>query len=387
MILPTRLLAPVCALFLAACTSDDASLHETRGSTVPGPLAHLTHASVEDLYFEVVQLTSRGLISSSDFEALQRALDDMDGVSQGNEQERMELYRSTLMAFLRRTLPALQAGEYANVLEAEQEGRGYARKLHQAGVREAERHAEYTLFVAGMLGVPTSQEELVLMVAIPVGGYIVVRVAGVAFKRAPLLLRHLRSADDVVDEARRQGFPTHYVATQEEMRALAGDLAARVADAPPVHVGGLNEKRRRGKLNVWNPSERRDNCTACVAATIRNSLEGYFEYSADDMERFFGYTGRERRLTVSGSLKYIEDATGLRASKKPIALNEPGAPIGHYAIMTRWNGSSYDHVIYGRVTPTGRITLFDPQAMKRMNYEQMVREYGSLNAAYLLEAQ
>jgi hypothetical protein len=341
---------------------------------------------VEELYFEVVQLTSRGLISSSDFEALQRALNEMDVGSRGDEQERMELYRFTLQAFLRRTLPTLHAGESASLLEAEQEGRGYARRLHQTGLREAERHAEYTLLVAGMLGVPTSQEELVLMVATPVGGYIVVRVAGVALKRAPLLLRHLRSADDVVDEARRQGFPTHYVATQEEMRSLAGDLAARIADAPPSHVGGLNKTRRPGKLNVWNPSDRRDNCTACVAATIRNSLEGYFEFSADDMERFFGYTGRERRLTVNGSVKYIEDATGLRASKKPVALNEPGAPIGHYAIMTKWNGSSYDHVIYGRVTPTGRVAIFDPQALKRMNYDQLVREYGSLNAAYLLEA-
>jgi hypothetical protein len=318
-------------------------------------------------------------------DALQRALDQMDAKAGGDEQERMGLYHSLLTAFLRRNLQELRAGEYAALLEAEEESRGYARRLNQAGVREAERYAEHTVLIAGVLGVPTSQEEMVLMVAVPVGGYIVVRVAGVAFKRVPLLLRHMRSADDLVDEARRLGVRPSYVATREEMRALAGDVAARVADAPPAHVGASKGPAGGGKINVWNPSNRKDNCTACVAAVIHNSLKGLFEHSADDIERVFEYTGRERGLTVEASLRTIEKVTGLRANRKPVSMTDSRAVVGHYAVMTRWDKGQYNHVVYGRVTLTGRVVIFDPQSMKKMNYDELLREYGR-SAPYLLEA-
>ncbi len=351
----------------------------------PGEHFSCAESSVDDLYFEAVQLHSRGLLSQEKMDALQRSLDQMDDKAAGDEQERLALYHSLLTAFLRRNLQELRAGEYAPLLEAEEEGRGYARRLNEAGVDEAERYAEHTVLIAGVLGVPTSQEEMVLMVAVPVGGYIVVRVAGVAFKRVPLLLRHMRSADDLVDEARRLGVRPNYVATREEMRALAGEVAARVADAPAAHVGASKGPRGKGKLNVWNPSDRNDNCTACVAAVIHNSLKGLFEHSADDIERVFEYTGRERNLNVEASLRAIEKATGLRASSKPVSMLRTDAVVGHYAVMTRWNGAEYAHVVYGRVTPTGRVIIFDPQDMTKMDYQQMQKKYGSKAAPFLME--
>lgn len=39
-------------------------------------------------------------------------------------------------------------------------GRAYARRLHSAGVREAGKYAQRTIVIAGMLGVPTSKEDL-----------------------------------------------------------------------------------------------------------------------------------------------------------------------------------------------------------------------------------
>jgi len=383
--IPARCLAFLCVLFLTACGSSDASLREESGEAAPKSRFPLAGVSVDDLYFEAVRLHSRGLLSREKMDALQRSLDQMDDKAGGDEQERLDLYHSLLTAFLRRNLQELRAGEYAAQLEAEEEGRGYARRLNEAGVREAERYAENTVLIAGVLGVPTSQEEMVLMVAVPVGGYIVVRVAGVAFKRVPLLLRHMRSADDLVDEARRLGVRPNYVATREEMRALAGEVAARVADAPPAHVGAAKGPKGQGKLNVWNPSNRKDNCTACVSAVIHNSLKGFFEHTADDIERVFEYTGRERGLTAEDSLKVIEKSTGLLANRKPVSMTGSRAVVGHYAVMTRWEQGQYNHVVYGRVTPTGRVVIFDPQRMKKMDYDELLRDYGR-SAPYLLEA-
>jgi hypothetical protein len=159
------------------------------------------------------------------------------------------------------------------------------------------------------------------------------------------------------------------------LRQVAGEEAADAALHTEAHVGAHREQPRPGKENAWNPSDRDDNCTACVATVIRNSMEGYFKYSAADMERLFGYAGRERQFDVNASLRYIEKATGLKATSNSVTMLG-GAPVGHYAVFTRWSDGGYKHVVYGRVTPTGRVAIFDPQSMEHMTYEQMLKRYG-----------
>ena len=64
------------------------------------------------------------------------------------------------------------------------------------------------------------------MVAVPVGGYVVVKVGGMALERAAFMLRRLRSVDDVVDRAKALGLRPRYAASETELRAVAGDAAS-----------------------------------------------------------------------------------------------------------------------------------------------------------------
>lgn len=379
------LLKQVSALLLMAalvgCGSTNESVHPDANSGVYDVEAD---ESAEDLYFELMRLHSAGLLPPGRMESLLRALDEVDSRHEEGSAEHHEQQRVVLVSFLRRALRELRHGEDAAVAEAWYEGRAYARKLNHAGVHEAERHAENTLLLSGMMGVPTSKEDLVLMVGIPVGGYVVVKVGGMALQRAAFLMRKFRSVDDVVEHAKALNLHMSYAADEAELRQVAGDVAADAVLRTEAHVGTHREKQFLGKENAWNPSDRDDNCTACVATVIRNSLEGYFKHTADEMEQLFGYTGRERRLNVEESLHYIEKATGLTATSGPVSMLG-GAPVGHYAVFTRWSDGSYNHVVYGRVMPTGRVVIFDPQAMEHMTYQQMQKRYGKARP-YRLEA-
>jgi hypothetical protein len=168
------------------------------------------------------------------------------------------------------------------------------------------------------------------------------------------------------------------------LRRVAGDVAAEASLHAQAHVGAREERQLRGRENVWNPSNRNDNCTACVATVVRNSLEGYFKDTADELERIFGYAGRECQFDVDASLRYVEKATGLKATSKPVSMLE-GAPVGHYVVFTRWSDGGYNHVVYGRVTPTGRVIIFDPQSLEHMTYQQMQKRYGSRARPHRLE--
>ncbi|MFY0583596.1 hypothetical protein ACN28S_63200 [Cystobacter fuscus] len=357
---------------LVGCGSTNESVHPDANSGVDDVEAD---ASAEELYFELVRIHSAGLLPPGRMEALLLALDEVDSRHEEGSQEHHEQQRVVLVSFLRRALRELRQGEDAAVVEAWHEGRAYARKLNHAGVREAERYAENTLQIAGMMGVPTSKEDLVLMVGIPVGGYVVVKAGGMLIQRATFLMRKLRSVDDVVEHAKVLKLHMRYAANETELRQVAGEVATDAVLRTEAHVGTHQEKRLLGKENAWNPSDRDDNCTACVATVIRNSLEGYFKYSVDEMERLFGYAGRERQFDEKASLRYIEKATGLKATSKPVAMLG-GAPVGHYAVFTRWSNGGYKHVVYGRVTPTGRVTIFDPQTLEHMTYPQMLKRYG-----------
>lgn len=375
-------LAPLLMAALMSCGSINEPIHPRASTEEPDIDAE---TSTEDLYLEMVRLHSTGLLPPSGMEALHQALDEIDARYAAGSEEQREQQRVVLAAALRRALRELRHGEDASLAEAWYEGRAYARQLNHAGVREAKGYAEDTLLIAGMLGVPTSKEDLVLMVAIPVGGYVVVKVGGMALGRAAFLMRKLRSVDEVVERAKGWGFPVRYAADEAELRRVAGDAAAEASLHAQPHIGAREEGQLLGKENVWNPSDRDDNCTVCVATVIRNSLEGYFRYTADEMERLFGYAGRERRFDIDASLRYIEKATGLKATSKPVTMLK-GAPVGHYAVFTRWSDGSYKHVVYGRVTLTGRVIIFDPQSMERMTYSQMQERYGAMARPFRLEA-
>lgn len=180
-----RVQALLCALLLTACASESSvrGAEAARGKA----LTINPQASAEELYFELVRLHSNGLLPQQRLQFVQSALEEIYEREE-DEGERLRLYRVALSAFLQRALEELSQGENAGLVAAEIEGRGYGWALHRRGVEEAERYAEYTVLVAGMLGVPTSEEEMVLMAAVPVGGYIVVKVAGVTFKKVPLRL-------------------------------------------------------------------------------------------------------------------------------------------------------------------------------------------------------
>ncbi len=367
------------AVSLAAC--ETAGVHARTDSPDPQPFVIDQEASPEDLYFEVVRLHSTGLLDSSRLTSLQTSLDEVDARYEGTEDHREQL-RQVIVSTLRRTYDELRHGQDRTLLEA-REGQAYAQRLNHAGAREAQHYAEGTLLVAGMLGVPTSKGDVVLMVAVPIGGYVVMKVTGVTLKRVPFLLRKFKTADELMDSAKALGLRPRYAATQAEVRRLAGHEAAEAVEGLP-HIGTGTEQRG-GQFNPWNPSDRKDNCTACVASVLHNSLEGYFKYSAHDIEKLFGYTGRERRFTPQDSLRYLEKVTGLKASQKPVSMLGAKAPVGHYAIFTRWEDGAYQHVVYGRVTLTGRVVVFDPQSLAHLTYEQMLEEYGGKARPYLLE--
>ena len=60
------------------------------------------------------------------------------------------------------------------------------------------------------------------------------------------------------------------------------------------------------------------------------------------------------------------------------------AEPGHYVVFTKWNEGAYHHVVYGNVTLTGRVIIFDPQTLEHMSYQEMLKRYGRARP-YLLE--
>jgi len=116
--------------------------------------------------------------------------------------------------------------EDVQVLEAHA-GRAYGRRLHRAGVKAAAQSAENLVFVAGVLGIPTSEEDALLMVAIPAGGYILVKIGGMALKRAVFLLRNSKNADEVVEGAYKLEFQVQRFEDAAALRtAVASENAA-----------------------------------------------------------------------------------------------------------------------------------------------------------------
>ncbi|MET0404569.1 MAG: hypothetical protein ABW123_19300, partial [Cystobacter sp.] len=164
-------------------------------------------------------MDSLGLLGPGRWAEIQRRLAIVDEVYSQDDDDAVML-RDTLLSQLRLALAETRRGD---VLAFEgQQGRAYARRLNRAGVKSAERHAERLVLIAGMVGVPTSAGEGLLMVALPAGGYLIVKAGGMAFKRAVFLLRHCRNADEVVRSARSPGFKVEKVKDDSSLRgALA----------------------------------------------------------------------------------------------------------------------------------------------------------------------
>ncbi len=228
---------------LVACGSTDEHLRRQGTESKRSDIE--LEASTEELYFELVRLHSVGLVDSERMAALQDNLDWV-GAHYGGTADHEEQERQLLASTLWRTLSELRREQDPVVVGSE--GRAYARRLHHAGVRESRRYAEGTLLIAGMLGVPTSGEDLVLMVAIPVGGFVVVKVGGMALKRTAFMLRRLRSVDDVVDRAKALGLRPRYAASEAELRRVAPTGRVIVFDPQSMeHMSYQQLLKRYGK--------------------------------------------------------------------------------------------------------------------------------------------
>ncbi len=201
-------------------------------------------ASAEDLYFQALRLHSAGLVRRERMEQLQRQLAVVDEVYAEDPSHEWLLHEAILAQL--RLAAAEVPPENRALLEA-QEGRAYGRRLHRAGVRAAARNAEGMVLVAGMLGVPTSEEDALLMVAIPAGGFLVVKIGGMALKRAAFLLRSSRNTDEAVENSARLGFDVQRVedasalrtAVASENESLAANFEELAASIPQTNAKAM----------------------------------------------------------------------------------------------------------------------------------------------------
>lgn len=140
-----------------------------------------------------------------------------------------------------------------------------------------------------------------------------------------------------------------------------------------------------GRVNLINPTDRLDNCTACVSANIANKLEGRaFDdlMTAQQVEAKWGNTGAAMGLSEAQSLAYVERATGTVGVKAPMLA--PNAPIGHYSVFGTSIESGRGHIMYGQVLPNGRTYFYDPQIGGRtMTYDYLRTVYKDMRTYYM----
>jgi hypothetical protein len=193
----------------------------TNPPNAPDPVDR--NAAAEDLYFELARLHSLGLVTSERMEALQASLDRLE--VDPNVADRARVTREAIASMLRRTLGELRRTDPE--LVDGMEGREYARRLHRQGVVVSQDLSEVTLVIAGLLGTPTSKGELALVALMPAGGYLVGKIANVAFKRAVFLLRRTRTVDELVMASERLGVQFRVARGSQE---LASTISGRPMD-------------------------------------------------------------------------------------------------------------------------------------------------------------
>lgn len=138
------------------------------------------------------------------------------------------------------------------------------------------------------------------------------------------------------------------------------------------HIGAAGA----GKFSSVNPASRMDNCSACTAAHILNQLAdmtGDCAFTAEQVERHHGYTGKQRKFSLAASLSYIERATGTTTEEAGF-MDDPGV-AGHYVVFPRVHGEQCTHVMYGEVRADGSRYLYDPQIGRTMTWVEMVQGY------------
>ncbi|MGV3621224.1 MAG: hypothetical protein ACO1OB_10425, partial [Archangium sp.] len=234
---------------------------------------------------------------------------------------------------------------------------------------------EATELAASLLGVPTSKTDVGLMAIPVVGGAI--RVSKPALKSVfGLLLRG--NADDA----------------GRTLAKLAGTKGYEGVEFVP-HVGAVRAgELPGGKFNPLNPSSRMDNCVAGVCALLRNKLErrGFDPLSADEIERLFGWAGKERKFTEGGAMEYMNrvlEETGHRVGDVVPFRQTTGAlaPVpGHYVIFAGKKGAR-EHVVYGRILPNGIRRIYDPQLGRTVEWDELVNRYGGAVARQIEAAE
>ncbi|QRN93038.1 hypothetical protein JRI60_27950 [Archangium violaceum] len=181
--------------------------------------------TADDLFNAAERFESAGLLAAGSMEGITAAINFVEE-RYADDKDLGFLRKEAIASGIRRGFHArkqLSDSFDREVLEG-WDGRAYAVKLNREGVKQADEYAERTVLVAGMMGVPTSKGDLVLMAATAGGGYIVVKVGGVALKRARMYFRNLKSADEVVGWARSTGQQIQHYSDESALRAaVAGE--------------------------------------------------------------------------------------------------------------------------------------------------------------------
>ncbi|MFJ9221703.1 SpvB/TcaC N-terminal domain-containing protein [Streptomyces sp. NPDC102383] len=152
----------------------------------------------------------------------------------------------------------------------------------------------------------------------------------------------------------------------------SGPVATEVVTAvEQSHVGAAGQRR----VAPFNPSGRTDNCAACTGAVMKRIGEGA-EYSADDIEREFAYSGRmlnksnPNTATVERTVAYLEQVRGLGPATVVRDGFDAAIAPGHYAVFV-----NDGHVVYGRVLPDGSHRILDGQIARGWPSLEAYRDY------------
>ena len=278
------------------------------------------NASAEDLYFEFVRLRSLDLVTSERMDVLNVTLDRLE--ADPDAADRARVTREAIASILRRTLGELKKTdpELADAMEA----REYARRLNRQGFAISQDLSEVTLVVAGCLGVPTSKGELALVVLLPAGGYLVGKIARIAFKRAVFLLRRARSLEDALIASERVGLELKVARDSPELagimsdRSVDGRLLARLkAGFERQGAGGL------GKLRPIGPGtlESGGGLVYGPDAVFGNRVRHVLAHTAPDVSKRVHSVFSVERNRV---LELVDEAWRMRGAPLP---DDPGAFI------------------------------------------------------------
>jgi hypothetical protein len=159
-------------------------------------------------------------------------------------------------------------------------------------------------------------------------------------------------------------------------QAFVGAVLMRLLATRANHVGSSDDPAiNRGV----NPSGRGDNCVACTVAGIKNRAARSVALTADDVERFWGSTGKEMRFQEFNAVSYFERA-GVKLSEGRVGMN---TAEGNYVVFARARSDGSGHVVFGG-NRRGRMWLHDYQTGRTYTPQQFAAEYTGIRP-YLVE--